>query len=486
MKLRENTSNGSELEDANEHMKKSLRLLTYSISPRSDANYAKDHTTQRTVYSKKRGKLLKRLTIHTESAKRHEENSNIIKEIRASTDAAIRNQEASIMTLEIQVGQMSKVLQERGIESLPGSTEPNPRDHVKSISTAKADSTGIRHIGSGEYAAREVKILETYDHTLPQKEKDLGRFTLPCFIHDVCFDKALVDLGASVSAMSFSTYTNLGLGDLAHTRLTIELADRTIKHPMGIAENVIVSIGKFIFPIDFIILDIPEDDDVPLILRRPILSTAHAKIYIFKIKITLRIREKKLVFKSIKPATSIIRRVYVLKEGTDLDSKTEFIGEAINESFDPHYGNYIELNDLDMPLELRMGQDNNFEPTFNFVNKPTYKSCYKMKFSCMIGYKHVIANFLPTLSINMMAKRFYNSIIKDKGDHEGKNLAGTLIDMPIFVGKFSIISGFPIIDDMDITSGVVLGMPFCKKFLSCQKIMERFAHGDECKRMDGE
>ncbi|GJU92772.1 hypothetical protein Tco_1317528 [Tanacetum coccineum] len=82
-----------------------------------------------------------------ESAKRHEENSNIIKEIRASTDAAIRNQGASIKTLEIQIGQMSKVLQERGIGGLPGSTEPNPRDHVKSISTTKADSSEIRRMG---------------------------------------------------------------------------------------------------------------------------------------------------------------------------------------------------------------------------------------------------------------------------------------------------------------------------------------------------
>ncbi|GJX10182.1 hypothetical protein Tco_0200041 [Tanacetum coccineum] len=66
-----------------------------------------------------------------ESAKRHEENSNIIKEIQASTDAAIRNQGASIKTLELQIGQMSKVLQERGFGSLPGSTETNPRDQVK-------------------------------------------------------------------------------------------------------------------------------------------------------------------------------------------------------------------------------------------------------------------------------------------------------------------------------------------------------------------
>ncbi|GJY37934.1 DNA-directed DNA polymerase [Tanacetum coccineum] len=89
----------------------------------------------------------------SELAKRHEENSNLIKEIRASTDAAIRNQGASIKTLEIQIGQMSKVLQERGFGSLPCSTETNPRDQVKSISTTiETDSHSIRRIGSTQYA----------------------------------------------------------------------------------------------------------------------------------------------------------------------------------------------------------------------------------------------------------------------------------------------------------------------------------------------
>ncbi|GJX71345.1 DNA-directed DNA polymerase [Tanacetum coccineum] len=231
-----------------------------------------------------------------ESAKRHEENSNIIKEIRAFTDASIRNQGASIKTL----------------------------DHVKSISTAIADSFEICRMGCNPYAvsgsqhksifsktvpfprqlqnyyyddwreAQDVKILEAYDHTLPQKEKDPGR--------------------ASVSVMPFSTYSNLGLGILSHTRLTIELADRTIKQPRGIAENMLVRIGKFIFPIDFIILDIPKDDDVPLILGRPFLSTAHSKIDVYKRKITLRVGEEKLVFKSIKPATRLIRRFFMLKD----------------------------------------------------------------------------------------------------------------------------------------------------------------------------
>ncbi|GJR62827.1 hypothetical protein Tco_1504989 [Tanacetum coccineum] len=84
-----------------------------------------------------------------ESAKRHEENSNPIKEIRASIDAAIRNQGVSIKALEIQIGQMSKVLQERGYGSLPSSTKMNPRDHVNLISTTvETDTTPIRCIGS--------------------------------------------------------------------------------------------------------------------------------------------------------------------------------------------------------------------------------------------------------------------------------------------------------------------------------------------------
>ncbi|GJW62269.1 hypothetical protein Tco_0111604 [Tanacetum coccineum] len=362
------------------------------------------------MYPDRRQTLEESLTkFMAESTKRHEENSNIIKEIRASTNAAIRNQGASIKTLEIQIGQMSKVLQERGIKGLPDSTEPKPRDHVKSISTAKADSFEIRHMGCCPYAisgsqhksifsetvpflrrlqnyccddwreVQDVKILEAYDRTLPQKEKEPGSFTLPCFIHNVCFDKALVDLGASVRVMPFYTYTNLGLGILSHTRFTIELADITIKQPRGIAENVLVRIGKFIFPIDIIILDIPEDDDVPLILGRPFLSTAIPRLM----------------------------------------------------------------------------------------------------------YKNVNADFIPSLSVNLITKSFYYSIIKDKDDNEGKSPASALIDIPIVVGNFAILIGFIIISNEDVIRDVALGMPFFIKYVSCQMIMKKFAHRDKCERMMG-
>ncbi|GJV24415.1 hypothetical protein Tco_1377110 [Tanacetum coccineum] len=135
-------------------------------------------------------------------------------------------------------------------------------------------------------------FLEAYgashiDNSITRKEKDPGSFTLPCYINNVCFDNALVDLGASVSLMPLSTYLNLGLGELAHTKLTVKLVDRTVKYPKGIPENVLVGIGKFTFPVDFIILDIPEDIKVPLILGRPFLSTARAKIDVYKCRIIL-------------------------------------------------------------------------------------------------------------------------------------------------------------------------------------------------------
>ncbi|GJT64178.1 hypothetical protein Tco_1015658 [Tanacetum coccineum] len=196
----------------------------------------------------------------------HEENSNIIKEIRASTDAVIRNQGASIKNLEIQIGQMTDFSEILRIGC--GTYVVSGTRHRSILSETVPFPRRLQNFGCDDWReAQDVKILDAYDHTLPQKEKDLGSFTLSCFIQNICFDKALVDLGASVSVMPFSTYTNLSLGILSHTRLTIELADRTIKQPSGIAKNVLIRIGKFIFHVDFIILDIPEDDDLPLILE---------------------------------------------------------------------------------------------------------------------------------------------------------------------------------------------------------------------------
>ncbi|GJS23783.1 hypothetical protein Tco_0452415 [Tanacetum coccineum] len=119
-------------------------------------------------YPDRRPSLEESLTkFMAESAKRHEVNSNIIKEIRASTNTVLRNQGASIKTLEIQIGQMSKVLQKRGFGSLPSSTEINPQDQVKSISTAKADFSKIHHIRHEPYVVSVTQHRSLFSEIVP-------------------------------------------------------------------------------------------------------------------------------------------------------------------------------------------------------------------------------------------------------------------------------------------------------------------------------
>ena len=89
---------------------------------------------------------------------------------------------------------------------------------------------------------------------LPQKLKDPGSFTIPCTIGNAIFERALCDLGASINLMPLSIFKRLGLGEARPTTVTLHLADRSLKHPRGIIEDVLVKVDKFIFPADFIVL----------------------------------------------------------------------------------------------------------------------------------------------------------------------------------------------------------------------------------------
>ncbi|GJT22506.1 DNA-directed DNA polymerase [Tanacetum coccineum] len=131
---------------------------------------------------------------------------------------------------------------------------------------------------------------------LPSKEKDPGSFTIPCDIGHLHINNALSDLGASISLMPYTMYEKLGLGEPKPTRMSLELADRSIQYPRGIAENILIKIDKFIFPVDFVILDIREDSKIPIILGRPFLATARAMIDVFNKKITLRVGNEEVIF----------------------------------------------------------------------------------------------------------------------------------------------------------------------------------------------
>ena len=116
----------------------------------------------------------------------------------------------------------------------------------------------------------------------PVKYKDPGSPTISVNIGGTCIDKALLDLGASVNLLPYSVYKQLGLGELKPTNITLSLADRSVKIPKGIVEDVLVKVDKFYYPVDFVVLDTEPiasgPNHVPIILGRPFLATANAII----------------------------------------------------------------------------------------------------------------------------------------------------------------------------------------------------------------
>ncbi|GJZ70702.1 homeodomain-like protein [Tanacetum coccineum] len=296
-----------------------------------------------------------------ESEKRHHEHSSLIKEIQASTDAAIRNQGALIKALEIQIQQMSK--EKSRIE-----------EEIK--------------------ATMNVHHSSILKDALPPKEKDLRSFTLPCNINNMCFDKALADLGANVSVMPYSTFTNLGLGKLAPTKLITELADKTVKRLQELNDHEMEDLDPEIEECE--IIDEPKVDVVEI-------------------------------------------------------RHDDEIVEKIDE--------YPSFCDYDRKIHIYCA--------------------YNLQFSCMIGYEHVNANFFSVLSINVMSKSFYNSTMKEKIEYKGKNVVGVFMNVPIFVGNFSIIIDFAIVENMDAyrdkdMGDVIVRKPFCRVACVEAKWFDRF------------
>jgi hypothetical protein len=134
------------------------------------------------------------------------------------------------------------------------------------------------------------------ENKLVPKLEDPGNFSIPCVVGKYVIDKALCDLGSCVSLMPLSLYKSLGLGDLKPTKMSLQLADRSIKYAVGIVENVPVGIGHLYIPTDFVVMDIKEDADIPILLGRPFLATSGAIIDVKRGKITFEVGDEKIKF----------------------------------------------------------------------------------------------------------------------------------------------------------------------------------------------
>ncbi|GJR71952.1 putative reverse transcriptase domain-containing protein [Tanacetum coccineum] len=250
--------------------------------------------------------------------------------------------------------------QEKGFGSLPSSTKANLRDHVKSISTtAEANSNSIRRIVSPQYA------VSTPQNRRLMLESRQATILFPSLLNDYYYEEKK-GLYGPVSVRSTTTL-NLGLGELAHTKLTVELVNRTVKYPKGIVENVLVELRRD-----------QVDDLMPTIKEGEVIERVKAR-----------------------NDDNMVSKIYRYPSDYDHDEK-------------------IRID-----------------------------CAYNLKFSCMIGFEFLHANFFLNFPINVMSTKFYNSIMKDKTEFSGRNELVIWSNIPIFIGNFCVLIDFTVVKDMD-------------------------------------
>ncbi|XP_049391615.1 uncharacterized protein LOC125856074 [Solanum stenotomum] len=176
------------------------------------------------------------------------------------------------------------------------------------------------------------------------KREDPGAFTIPCTIGMLQFAKALCDLGASINLMPYAIYKQLGLGEPKATTMRLLMADRSIKHPIGIFYDILVKVDRFIFPANFVILDRDIDVEVPIILGRPFLATGRALVDVESGKLKFHANDDEVTFniyKSMKQPSDI----HVVSAEDVIDEAVASVSHLLrkNEPLESILANHDEL-----------------------------------------------------------------------------------------------------------------------------------------------
>eukprot|EP00257_Ricinus_communis_P020449 XP_015579679.1 DNA damage-inducible protein 1-like [Ricinus communis] len=174
------------------------------------------------------------------------------------------------------------------------------------------EDSGISEEGGGTFCVpgargaeenqRECNDLTTTEcsailhNKLIKKLRVPRSYSIPVKLGDIQIKKALCDLGASISLMPLSICKKLQMGELKPTRISLQLANRSTKFPLGILEDVPLRVGKFFIPCDFMVMEMEEDTQVPIILGRPFLATAGATIDMKNGKITFEVGDEKVEY----------------------------------------------------------------------------------------------------------------------------------------------------------------------------------------------
>ncbi|GJY11852.1 reverse transcriptase domain-containing protein [Tanacetum coccineum] len=218
-------------------------------------------------------------------------------------------------------------------EGVPESQEPTVRNSKKAASSVKL--------------SEECSVV--IQRSLPQKVENSGSFIVPCLIGPLAVKHALAELGESINLMPYSLFLRLGISELKPTWMSVELANRSVKYPFGVCENPLVKINKFIFSVDFVVLEMDEDDPVPIILGRPFLATTRAVINVHEGKLSLRVRSEIVTFnigKSIRSKYSRDNYLYCVDHTAKLD-REQWVDTV------DHDGKWIEAEEVRDPKEAQ-------------------------------------------------------------------------------------------------------------------------------------
>ncbi|XP_017981014.1 PREDICTED: uncharacterized protein LOC108663036 [Theobroma cacao] len=180
--------------------------------------------------------------------------------------------------------------------------------------------TKKRKLEDFETVALTEECSAIIQNKIPPKLKDPGSFSIPCTISRFKFTKALCDLGTGVSIIPLSIVEKIGLKEIQPTTVSLQLADRIIRYPVGIIEDILVKVGHLYIPMDLIVLEMEEDQEIPLILGRPFLATAGAIIDVREGKITFKVGEEVVEFNIFNAnkhpsSTNCCYRVELIDEG---------------------------------------------------------------------------------------------------------------------------------------------------------------------------
>ncbi|XP_014511597.1 uncharacterized protein LOC106770295 [Vigna radiata var. radiata] len=172
------------------------------------------------------------------------------------------------------VGQLAKKMEDKAENQFRANTEVNPKEECKAIDNCRV-------------------ILKK---ALPSKVEDPRSFTIPCIIRKVKIEKSLIDLGSSINLMPLFMLKRIGGLEVKPTKENFQIADGSTKKPYDVAEDVRVRIDKLEFLVDFVVMEMEEDENIPIILGMPFMKTAKVSINVDEGTIALKDQEEKVIF----------------------------------------------------------------------------------------------------------------------------------------------------------------------------------------------